>query len=148
VKKTKRKTHPTLSHFVICDQARLEMNKKLTVIGWFTGNTIVFHPREDASLKAPFRMPTLGIVFVFKAGRGTFPASFSLSAPKDKVFVKPTKLKALKFDAEGSALVVLQLAGPAFPAKGQYTVRVQLGEKEYVEHFEVATSNEPLAVEF
>lgn len=128
---------PELMKTMLCEQVRPELNKKLTFIGVYAGDQIVFHPEVPGQL--PFRTPALAFVFIFKDGVGEFETKFSLLDPAGQLMfessTEPTKLEKGRTGAN-----IIQIQNVVFESEGSYTAIIRLERKKYEFQF-IVTSN-------
>ena len=126
-----------LMNTVLCDQVRPELNQKMTYMGVYAGDRIVFHP--DAEGQLPYRMPALAFVFIFKDGVGEFSARFSLLDPDGKptydVVTDPIKMEKGKITAS-----IIQIQNVAFESEGLHTAVLKLERRAYEFPFQISSS--------
>jgi hypothetical protein len=60
---------------LVCDDVRLEMNKKLTLVGFYAGSSI-----NAANIGPQFTVP-LAFLILFSGGEGKFSMRFEIKAP-------------------------------------------------------------------
>jgi hypothetical protein len=125
--------------FLLCDQARPEVKKKLTLLGLYAADRIVFHPSEIGQF--PYVLPTLGFLLVAKGGIGTFDASFKMLTPNGDAQYD-VKLSQVKMLDKHAAAIVVNFAAVKFDAVGQYTAEFCLEKRKYGFSFFVDHSSE------
>lgn len=128
---------PETMKTILCDLVRLELNKKLSFLGVYAGDKIVFHP--TAPDEPPFRMQGLAFVFLFKDGLGDFKARFSIKDPHGKTHYE-TNLNPLRFEKGQAAICIVQIANLEFVSEGQYCATLALERKKYAFEFAVSTA--------
>jgi hypothetical protein len=126
---------------VVCDQIRQEAFSKVSILGWYIGEEIVMLPKAgERTVKPPFRMGSLGFLFVIKDSVGEFDASFSILSPKKEALVKPTKLGRQKLTGKTHTIGV-QSNTPEFKMTGQYSVVLVLDQKRYEFPLKIGTKS-------
>lgn len=114
--------------YLLCEQVRPELNKKLTLMGLYAGDQIVFLPAAPGQF--PYTLAGLAFVYIMKGGLGEFEARFKLLDPDNKPTYEVT-LDPIKIESDATAGVVVQLGNVQFNSEGDYTAVLLLGNKRY-----------------
>ena len=102
---------------ILCEQVRPELNKKMSFLGVYAGDKIVFHPSTPGAL--PYRLQGLAFVYLFKDGAGEFHSRFSLVNPSGEISYE-IGLETLKIEKGNSAACVIQVGNIEFAEEGMY----------------------------
>lgn len=135
-----RRVYPKIENvkFLLCDSVREEVNKKLTILGLYGGDNIIFHPEKPKAF--PYRLQSLSMIFILKNGSGDFDAKFKIIAPDgENVFDK--KLKRMQITSGVPAVVGVQVANMEFNAEGNFSAVLRLEKKEYAFSFQVSSKS-------
>ena len=127
--------------FLICDQVRPEINKKISIMGLYPGDHIVFFPKVIGQF--PYTLASLSFVFVFGDGVGEFDAGFEMIDPAGNP-VQKVSLNPIILTAEGTGGVVVNINSVQFNAEGDYFAAVHIGNKRYDFPFRVSSSDAPM----
>ena len=127
--------------FLMCEQVRPEINKKISIMGLYPGDHIVFFPKVIGQF--PYNLASLSFVFVFKDGVGEFDTDFEMIDPAGNS-VQKVSLKPIILTAAVTGGVVVNMNPTQFNAEGNYLAVLHLGNKRYDFPFEVSASDEPL----
>jgi hypothetical protein len=125
-----------LIYFLICDEARMELGGKMTLLGVY-GDTIVIGS-ESQTLRG------LACVFAFRILRGEAPSSvtFHLDGPNGPMV--PEMTIALSKAHHRNRNVVIQTAGLDV-VSGTYTARLTLATEELVGVFNIKQDSDLIA---
>lgn len=130
------------SIFLVCEQARAELNNKVSVIGWYGADEIVFHPERGE--KPPYGLASLSFLIRLKGGSGVFATSFSVEGPDGESIMALTDLPPHTIASGKTTLIGVQIAGPIFKTLGEHTARLKLERKIYEFNFTVSASRKPV----
>jgi hypothetical protein len=83
--------------FLLCESVRQEQNSKLTLLGLYTGGELLVP--LDTKLVT---LQSLGILFIFYDGEGTFSPTLNLFAPSGAVIIKDAKVQAGTKESDGA----------------------------------------------
>ena len=123
--------------FLLCEQARPELNKKISLLGLYPGDHIVFLPEVKGQY--PYVLAALSFVFVFKDGVGEFDAGFEMLDPGGNATHKAS-LAPISLTSDVSGGMVVNLHNAQFNAEGNYTAVLRLGNKRYDFPFQVSSA--------
>ena len=123
---------------VLCEQVRPDLNKKLSFLGVYAGDEIVFHPPTPGAL--PYRLQGLAFVFMFKDGAGEFRTQFSLMNASGETACE-IELESMTMEKGKSAACIVQIGNIEFAAEGVYRAMLTLERKQYPFDFVVSSSN-------
>src|SRR6267378_1931191 len=119
------KQYPSASRFLIADDVREEINKKVSIVGAFTGDEIQVLGVKLGKLEPGHAFP-LALLAVFKGGEGTFDIQFAIITPSNKETKFDQTLK-LEMKSGSPANVILKF--PLFPLS-------EFGEYQFVLSFD------------
>lgn len=122
---------------LICEQARLELNQKLSFLGVYAGDEIIFHPTPAGEIQ--YRLQGLAFVFVFKDGAGEFDCRFTLTNPDGEDSYQ-LPLEPLRIEKGKSAACVVQIGNIGFKKEGVYRAALSLERKKYSFEFTVSSN--------
>ena len=114
--------------YLLCDHVRPEMNKKLTLMGLYASDQIVFYPTTPGQF--PYTLVGLAFVYIMRDGLGDFEARFKLLGPDNKPIYEVT-LDQISFKKGGTNGVIVQIVNAQFNSEGDYTAVLFLGNKRY-----------------
>ena len=132
---------PENMKFLICEQARPELHQKLSLLGYYPGDHIVFYPKVIGQY--PYTLATLSFVFVLQDGVGEFDVSFELIGPDGKSQNK-VLLSTVNLKSKGTSGSVVNLTNMQFNAEGVFHAALHLGNKRYDFPFRVSASDDPI----
>ena len=132
-----RRTYPKIENmkFLICEQARPEMHNKLSIIGLYAGDHIIFHPEKIGQF--PYTLQFLSFVFVIKDGVGNFSCKLELVNPKGEV-IPVRELKPLELRADSTSGSIVGLSPVQFHNVGNFIARLHVDRKVYDFPFKVS----------
>lgn len=137
-----RRKYPTAGKikFLVCEQARPEVNNKLSLLGLYPSDKIVFFPEKVGEF--PYTLGSLALVFFFQDGCGEFDANVVIAAPNGDINLS-SKLNKVKLKSDtGGGLIVT--GGPMqFHAEGQYVVSLKIGNKKYEFPLSISGASRP-----
>jgi len=136
------KKYPTKKNttFILGEDVRFELSKKMTVAGIYGGGFIRVH-------KAPSEKEPVGIrlmfVFVFGDGEGTFQAQVRVLDPEANLLVQFDP--EVKSDKRPDAAMTIVCGALNMPVKklGRYLAIVSLDDREYEYEFSIAYEEPP-----
>lgn len=126
--------------FLMCEQARPELNKKISLLGLYAGDHIVFYPEVIG--KYPYVLAALSFLFIFRDGAGEFDARFEILDPEGNA--RRTASLAPISLTSGAAGMVVSLQNVEFNAEGNYIAVLRLGNKRYEFPFRVSATTAPV----
>ena len=121
---------------LICDQVRPELHNKISVMGWYSGNRIVFEPKVPGEF--PYVLAGLSFVYMAINGSGEFDCRFRLIDPDDNQ-VNDVEMKTVVMAAGRQAGIIVQLAPVQFNSDGTYKAVLSLNSREYEFEFNVSS---------
>lgn len=126
--------------FLICDHARPELNKKMSILGLYAGDHIVFYPEVKG--KYPYVLATLSFVFILKDGVGEFDVDFEMLDPEGNA-TKTASLAPMSLTSDGAGGIVVSMQNVQFNAEGNYIALLRLGSKKYEFPFRISSASAP-----
>ena len=137
---TVRRKYPKLENMktLICEQVRPDLNQKLSLLGVYAGDTIIFLPSRSGEIQ--FRLQGLAFVFIFKDGDGLFECKFSLTNPDGEETVQ-LPLDPLRVEKGKSAACIVQIGNIRFGSEGTYQATLSLERKKYTFDFVVLSKS-------
>ncbi len=126
------KKYPTQenSHFLLCDDIRMEMGNKPSIMGWYSNNDILFSPQTE-KMVTPF-----AVAFIAYDGEGEFEVKFEIENPDGEVKIKQELGKSVK-KPETAMLMVNKFNALDFSKEGTYKIRIMLDSEEYEQDLKV-----------
>lgn len=137
---------PELIQFLLAEDVRLEQFGKLSLLGWYGGESITLlrSPGEPEQNWQP-NLNSLAFIFRFTPGTGSYSAILTLHSPSGKEVGKANLGQVTSFN--GQPLGVVCKVGPIQVSEfGTYTVGVQLDTYRYEKTFDLVRGG--AAVEF
>jgi hypothetical protein len=114
---------------LVCDDVRLEMNKKLTLVGFYAGRSI-----NAANIGPQFTVP-LAFLFLFSGGEGKFSMRFEIKAPSgNKIVEDAPQIEKVK---NATAIHVIKILHFPLVETGTYRFDIYLGTKLYSRPFAI-----------
>lgn len=126
--------------FLICEHARPELNKKISILGWYSGDHIVFYPEVKG--KYPYFLAALSFVFILKDGVGEFDADFEMLDPKGNATLTAS-LAPMSLTTGGAGGIMVNMQNVQFNAEGNYIALLRLGKKRYEFPFLISSASAP-----
>ena len=135
-----RRQYPKAEHMktLICEQVRPDLNQKLSFLGVYAGDRIIFLPSPSGEVQ--YRLQGLAFVFIFKDGVGQFDCNFSLTNP-DGEDTYQLPLEPLRIEKGKSAACIVQIGNIGFKREGVYRATLALERKKYSFEFVVSSSD-------
>lgn len=135
--------YPTHVQFLIADGVRQEQGSKLTVLGFYAGNSILLNEPLPSVIPDGFKgiaIPSVTMIVNILDGQGLFKCSVEVFRPSGKVIGKGLELQVeKKKDAAATLLVPMQ----PFPVSefGIYRTVLKLNTRKYEFKFKVGHTN-------
>jgi hypothetical protein len=124
---------------LVCEDIRMEMNHKLTLAGFFPGNSI------NVGEYGPKNVIPLAFLLLINGGEGTFVANFALKYPDGKVIVKDGP-QTIQKNKNQTAAHFLKVTNFPIPQLGPYVFEVTLdGGAVFRRQFTIGQDNPSLA---
>ena len=127
--------------FLMCEQVRPEINRKVSIMGLYPGDHIVFFPEVKGQY--PYTLAALSFMFIFPDGVGEFDASFEMIDPAGNP-VQKVSLDSIILTAGGTGGIVVNINTVQFNAEGDYFAALHLGNKRYDFPFGVSSTDAPI----
>jgi hypothetical protein len=121
--------------FIPCENVRQELGGRLTLIGAAPGGEL-FLPADAPVVQ----LVSVAFLFVFRDGEGTFPSSFSLTAPSGKNLVDGFKLSDTIKRPDECFNLIVHIAPFQTTESGEFRAAARLGSKDYVRTFRLRRS--------
>lgn len=137
------KTYPTTTHILVADDIRQEQGGKLTLVGVYSGNNIIFELPENAPANARPVLPALSVYAAFLDGEGEYSARIDLLSPSDQILVSAGPFPAKK-SLDENMILNCRWAPVNFPQDGKYTIKVSLDDREFKYVLDVKESSPSL----
>jgi hypothetical protein len=116
---------------LLCEDARLEIGNKITIIGWYVGGDILIpQPNPQPVLQS------LCLIFHIRSGDGEFSVSTKVIDPNGTTIVE-TQVSKISINRGSATAQILKLV-PFSSLYGRYNVELYLEEKAYRRQFAVA----------
>jgi hypothetical protein len=122
---------------LLCDDFRLEIGNKITLLGWLTGGDLRIP--ADADAKAVV-LQSLCVIFLLRSGQGTFNVSIRVIGPEAEGNSLESPHADLIKDPEMPAVHIVKIA-PFHPQIGTYIVELNLDGNRYQRNFKVARTD-------
>jgi hypothetical protein len=140
--------------FIVCENVRRELDRKLTFVGVYTGRTIVVQREGEPTSKPagegdkrdrPLALPSLHLYFGFMPGPGEHHYSLELIDPSGRdLFRRRADDKVNVTNAAQSVDLLLQVT--PFPlAPGNYTAKLTI-DQQTIERTFAVTYTDPEAI--
>jgi hypothetical protein len=118
--------------FILCESVRPEERGKITLIGAFIDGIILVPPSTTT-----VTLTSLGLLFAFKDGEGTFSTEVSIFSPSNNPILNKAKL-ADSVKKSGFGLnVVVNIAPFHTNEFGPFRVSIYLDNQKYERTFEI-----------
>lgn len=128
--------------FLLSEDAREEVNKKISILGLFAGAEMIVYAREGA----PMLIPSLSFFFSFTRGEGSFGAHVTVTDPNAVTFIDHDVGQVQK-PPGAAAMNVMVRVSPFKPVVGTNRVVLRLssgeGTREYARNFRVIRCDPP-----
>ena len=119
---------------LLCEDARLEVGNKVTIIGWYVGGDIVIPKSEEDQVL----LPSLALIFLIRSGDGEFQGTAKVIHPNGSAIIET---QPLQIPIRKGASAAHLLRAVPFSAKiGKYTAEFRLNERTYHSGFTVTRS--------
>lgn len=132
--------YPKNIQFLLADAVRQEQGGKLTVLGLYSGDSVLLKdtlPKEVPDGMEGLALSGLTVVALVRDGQGAFDCTLQLFAPGGKALGKGvSKLKVDK-QKEASTSLIFPIEPFPIPDFGIYRIVLQLGKHEYEFKFKV-----------
>jgi hypothetical protein len=132
------KVYPTPGRetFLVCDDIRREVGRKVSLMGVYFGETINVALSGSSKQTIP-----VSFVFVFHDGEGTFNAKLKVTRPDGSVMAEQEFDNTEKQSDRTMTFILTQGALPT--EVGTYTVRFELDERVYERSFRIVIGDPP-----
>lgn len=125
------KSFPTFETFLVCDDLRMEMGQKASLIGWYGGNNIILHPTISASGSKEVALPPIVFLFQLRGGEGRFGIRFSLTSPSGKSVAQADAGEADFSPNQNRTIFFKGGLSPRIDEFGEYEASLLVGSKRY-----------------
>jgi len=125
-----KKIFPTdkKTNFLVADDVRQEASGKAIIIGYYSGENVVFSLSKDIEINEqhPMAYPSLCFLWVFTDGEGEFSINTSITYPDGSIHNALTKTINKKRD--GAANLLIKLSPFVTHIFGEFECCVNLGD--------------------
>jgi hypothetical protein len=123
--------------FVLCEDAREEARRKLSLLGVYPNDSITVYAAEPVPAAGGVAvLQSLTLVAMLRGVAGEFAVSVKVLGPNRKLAFEG-KLPELKIDKTASAVVGFKVQGFVVPEFGKYRAELMLDDRVYPYEFEV-----------
>jgi hypothetical protein len=120
---------------LLCEDARLEVGNKVTLIGWYVGGDILLPSPNNLQVM----LQSLALVFYVRSGDGEFQSSIKIINPAESGIAEtPPSQFIIKKGAFAAQLLRIV---PFSAMIGKYVVEFRLNERVYRTEFAVMSQN-------
>lgn len=124
--------------YLLCDQVRPELHKKMSLMGLYAGDAIVFQPNVPGQF--PYTLAGLAFVYILKDGSGAFDAQFKMLDPKGNQ-IYDVRLEPITIDSGSTSGIIVQLGNVQFNSEGNYMGTLLLNKRRYDFAFRVSSDS-------
>jgi len=123
------------THFIFCDDIRMEVGNKPSIMGWYSNNDILFNPKME-KMAIPF-----SVAFIAYDGEGEYECKFEIENPDGEVKIKQELGKNTK-KPNKAMLVLNKFTILEFRKEGIYKVRVFLDDNVYESNLKIVRAEQ------
>ena len=116
---------------LLCEDARLEVGNKITLLGMYAGDDISVWSEEDEK-----NIGALTFVILIKGKSGKFRAVFEIRKPDKSSFIRH-EFGDIEKPAAGAAVPILKFSPFFVEQYGEYLVILSLDGREYIRAFTI-----------
>lgn len=123
--------------FILCEDIRQELGKKISLLGVFTGGNIIVQTTEESTT-----LPSVGFYFVFTDGEGDFDGGFQVIGPNGESVTSKTGMKFQKKPGE-SMVLMMKITPFKIENWGTYKISINLENEIFERAFDVKKGDIP-----